>query len=148
MDRADPERARVRPASRTIVASAYGVEPSRLAAQVVEFGRRERLVRAGRIFFPLLGGALLTLPIPALPLASVPAFLLAALLLGIRRLRERSRVERLEGPCPACGGEPDWPSGSLRFPLTRPCAECGEFVTLEPERGARIARDERLDGSR
>ncbi|MEE2704145.1 MAG: hypothetical protein VX614_09020 [Myxococcota bacterium] len=133
MDRADPERARIPDLPHTIVASAYGFESHRLRAHVVELGRRERLGRAGRIFFPLLAGALLTLPIPALHLATVPAFLTGALVFGIRRLRERARFERLEGPCPACGREPVWPSGSLRFPLTRPCAECGEFVTLEFE---------------
>ena len=115
----------------TLKARSYGADDGSLRMRVERFDRRERVRRAARIFFPLLGGAILTVPIPALHLATVPGFLIAAFALGIARLREHERIEAIEGACPACGAAATWPSPRRpRFPLTVPCPECRAFVAL------------------
>ncbi len=113
-------------------AESHGAEPSTLRVRTTRFERRERLKRGARIFFPLLGLALVSLPIPAWHLAAVPGFLLAGVVLGVRRLRQRVQVEALEGPCPACGRRQDFAvPARLALPLTLRCPDCGEFVKLQ-----------------
>lgn len=112
-------------------AESYGREPTALVARVTDYDRAARARRAAAIFFPLLGAAILSVPIPGWHFAAVPGFALAALVLGARRLRQAQRVESVEGPCPACGkaerfGVPE----RSRFPLTLRCPGCGEFLQL------------------
>ena len=117
---------------RELRAETYGKPPSRVLARVTEFDRAARLRRAASIFFPLLGGALLALPIPAVHLAAVPGLLIAGIVLGIQRLRQTSRLERLAGPCPGCASDQEFPTPArLVLPLTLRCPSCGEFVKLE-----------------
>ncbi|MCH6561508.1 MAG: hypothetical protein O7B23_05155 [Deltaproteobacteria bacterium] len=112
-------------------AESHGAEPSTVRVRTTRFARRERLKRGARIFFPLFGLALVSLPIPAWHLAAVPGFLLAGIVLGVRRLRQREQVEALEGPCPACGRRQDFAvPARLTLPLTLRCPGCGAFVKL------------------
>ncbi len=116
-------------------AESHGCEPSGVRGRVTHFNRGERVRRAAKIFFPLLAAALASLPIPAWHLAAVPGFLIAALVLGVRRLRQSERVEALEGPCPACARGQTFPIPErLVLPLTLRCSACGEFVKLQSAR--------------
>ena len=117
---------------RAFVASSYGKPDSQLRVQVTDFDHGERVRRAATIFFPLLGGALLSLPIPAWHLFAVPGFLIAAVVLGMQRLRQTSRVDRIEGRCPACGDPQQLPvPRRLVLPTTVTCPGCGEFIKLQ-----------------
>ena len=109
----------------------FGQEPQRFRAKVLEFDRGARLRRAARLSGLLLGGALLSVPIPGWHLVGVPGFLVASVVLGLRRLRQDRLVESISGPCPACGEVPEIAlPGTVRFPLTLPCPRCGEYLTL------------------
>ena len=112
-----------------IRAESYGVEATQLCASIREFDGPERAVRALKMAGPLLLGALLSLPIPAWHLIAVPGFLIASLVLGVRRLRQLRAIERVEGDCPACGRAQLFPvSTTASFPLAMPCPACGEFI--------------------
>ncbi len=116
-------------------AESHGAEPTIVCARTTRFERADRLKRAARTFFPLFGLALVSLPIPGWHLAAVPGFLLAAFVLGVRRLRQREQVEALEGPCPACRRRQGFRvPARLVLPLTLRCPDCGEFVKLEAAR--------------
>jgi hypothetical protein len=113
-------------------AEVFGHEPVTVRARVVELDRAARLRRALRIALPFLGGALVSAPIPGWHFIGVPAFAGAALVLGLRRLRQERIVASVAGPCPACRepvgyAVPD----SVRFPDIFPCPRCGDFVKLQ-----------------
>ena len=91
--------------------------------------------RAAAIFFPLFGAALLSIPIPGWHFAGVPGFLIAAFVLGRRRLRQEIAIESIEGPCPACAVAGAYRSADTgSFPMTVPCPSCGEFLKLSTVR--------------
>ena len=111
-------------------AETYQRPATKFVAQIMVFGRRERWRRAARAALPLVGGALLTLPIPAVHLFAVPGFLTAATVLGLRRLREEYLFQSVLGPCPACGAELDLRPSGTTLPFTLPCPACGDFLKL------------------
>ena len=112
-------------------AEAFGRDPRAVEARVLELDRAARVRRALRIALPLVGGAILSLPIPGWHLAAVPGFLIAALMLGARRLRQTRVVESVTGSCPACGDSVRFPvPTTARLPDTYPCPACREFVRL------------------
>jgi hypothetical protein len=112
-------------------AEVFGHEPTLASARVVELGRKRRVVRALRIALLLLGGALLSLPIPVWHLVGVPGFVIGAVVLGARRLRQTRLVESVSGPCPACHESVEYAvPDSVRFPEAFPCPVCREFVKL------------------
>jgi len=116
---------------RTLVAESFGCATAWVQARSIHYERSERFKRAARIFFPLLGGALASLPIPGWHLAAVPGFLIGGIVLGARRLRQPERLVSLEGPCPACGRPQAFEVPSrLVLPHTLRCPACGEFVKL------------------
>ena len=124
-----------------LYASSYAREPTELRLRVLHFDRAERFRRAAGISLPLLGGALVSLPLPGWHLAAVPGFLAAAVILGIRRLRQATRVEGLAGACPACAREQDFPAPPrLELPATLRCPTCGEFIQLADSHSARELR--------
>ena len=121
-------------ASFRLTATHYGSEPSELEADFEIYARADRWRRAALAFLPFFGLALVILPIPAVHL-SAPILLFFAFWLGIRRLRQPYRLERLEGPCPACRESRPFSVASA-LPATLRCAACGEFVTVAaPEEG-------------
>lgn len=68
---------------------------------------------------------------PGWHLVGVPGFVVAAVWLGARRLREEARVVSLSGPCPACAREQVFPPpAGARLPATLRCPGCGEFVKV------------------
>ncbi len=114
-----------------LAAESHGREPSRLLARVAPYDRPARLRRAAAIFLPLLAAALVSLPIPGWHFAGVPGFLIAAFVLGRRRLRQAFAIDSIEGPCPACALDREYaPADSGAFPMTVRCPSCGEFLKL------------------
>ena len=113
-------------------AEVFGQEPAVASARVVDLDRKHRVGRALRIALLMLMGALVSLPIPVWHLIGVPAFLIAAVVLGARRLRQDRFVESVSGTCPACREPVDYPvPDGARFPDTFPCPRCSEFVRLQ-----------------
>ena len=112
-------------------AETYQRPATQLVADVSVYGPRERWRRAVRSALPLLGGALVTLPIPPLHFFSVPTCLILAVLTFRRRLGEERVFEEACGPCPACSKLLDFklPGGKLP-PYVMPCPGCGEFLKL------------------
>jgi hypothetical protein len=111
-------------------AETYQRPATQLVAQVSVYGPSERWRRAVTGALPLLGGALVTLPIPPLHFFSVPAFLVFAVVVFRRRLGEERVFESLRGPCPACSKLLDLKPPSGKPPYLLPCAGCGEFLKL------------------
>ena len=118
-----------------LAARSHGREPSSLRARVTRYDRPARVRRAAAVFFPLLAAALVSIPIPGWHLAGVPGFLIAAFVLGRRRLRQELAIESIEGPCPACAADREYPPAERSaFPMTVRCPACGEFLKLSAVR--------------
>jgi len=109
----------------------HGHPPFAVRARMRSFAPAERRRRALRVALPLAVLALAILPVPGLHL-SAPILLIAAFVLGRRRLGESERLEELVGECP-CGvrGRPYALPERIRWPLTLRCPACGEFVRVE-----------------
>ena len=113
-------------------ARVYQRDARDFSAEVERFDHRARRRRALARALPLLGGALLSLPIPGWHFIGVPGFVIAAVMLGRRRLAQELRVVSLAGDCPACGEALVFDSPPLeRLPATLPCPSCREFLQLE-----------------
>jgi hypothetical protein len=110
-------------------AEVYGHEPGRLRATLHEFTPALQRRRALRTALPLLLGALVSLPIPGWHFVGVPGFLIAAVMLGRKRLRQRLEVVGVSGACPACGDEVTLPEFE-DLPATTPCPACAEYLQL------------------
>ncbi|MEE8558205.1 MAG: hypothetical protein V3T14_10005 [Myxococcota bacterium] len=112
----------------------YGRPTSTFSVDVTSLNRRRRLGRAARISLPLLLGAMVSLPVPAWHLFAVPGFLIAAGVLGVRRLREHELLGPIRGSCPACETPQELPPPpGRRFPFVAPCPGCGAYLTVRPE---------------
>ena len=116
--------------TRELRGTTYEHPPAALVAGLETYALPKRLVRALALALPLLVAAVILLPIPGLHLGA-PVLGIAAIVLGVRRLRERERLVELSGACPACRAEqsfelPDRP----RLPLLLRCPACGEFVKV------------------
>jgi hypothetical protein len=109
----------------------HGQPVFRVRPTLERFDAAARRRRALRAALPLVGLALLVLPVPGLHL-SVPLLLGAAFVLARRRLRESELIRELTGECP-CSPEaqsyavPD----RIALPLTVRCPACREFVRVE-----------------
>jgi hypothetical protein len=112
-----------------VSASTYGRAPARYVARVAQYDRRDRLRRAARVFFPLLGVGTLLVVVPPHVL-TLAAFTVVASVLGARRLRERSEILSVDGACPDCAA-PKTLAVPRGLPAILPCAACGAFVKLE-----------------
>ncbi|MCP4005138.1 MAG: hypothetical protein GY725_13165 [bacterium] len=124
-------------AERILNASTYGKEPTRILLRVIEYERGERIGRAARIGLPLLGGAFISLFIPAIGhVLGIPGFLAASVFFSIRRLRQHESVDSLTGECPACQKEQSFPADAeLSLPVTLRCPACAEFLKIEATGG-------------
>ena len=79
-----------------VLAESYDGQPTKLRAEIAEFEQAQRLMRSLKLAGPLFGCALLSLPIPVWHFFAVPAFLVAAAVLGLRRYRQ-VRIYRCTG---------------------------------------------------
>ena len=117
------------PPELSLAASCYGRPDVEFVARVVHFDAATRWRRALSVAGLLVGGAIVSLPIPGWHFLGVPGCLVCAVWLGRRRFRERLRVDSAEGPCPACGAATRVSPGT-ELPFTQACPACGEFLKL------------------
>ena len=112
-----------------VLAESYDGQPTKLRAEIAEFEQAQRLMRSLKLAGPLFGCALLSLPIPVWHFFAVPAFLVAAAVLGLRRYRQVRSIDALEGPCPACRPNQSYAiAPEARIPVSLRCPACGEFL--------------------
>lgn len=118
--------------------TAFGFEPRPATAVVIEQSTGERVGRVlaglGMFWALALGG----LFIPVAHFVLVPAFLVAGVIMAIRRSREDRRLVLVRGACPRCGAEQAFEGGG-RFENGRSldCPAChGSFALAVPERAA------------
>ena len=110
-------------------ASTHGAEPTKFAARISEYTRRDRARRAFRRFLPVFGTgcALLFIPPHVLWLLG---FTLTGSVLALQRYREEREIHEIRGRCPGCATDQ-----SLEPPATLPaiqrCPGCGAFLKLE-----------------
>lgn len=106
-------------------------ETSRAVAVVVDHGVPARVARALGAWLACWLLAALSVFIHILHLFLVPGFLVAGVVLGIKRLRERSSLVRLEGPCPRCKAPRTLEHiGAFRDACRVHCDGCGHSATL------------------
>ena len=65
-------------------------------------------------------------------LVGLPGFLIASVVLSVRRLREDVTLESLDGDCPACRSRQRFEAeGRLSLPVTLRCPACSEFLKID-----------------
>jgi hypothetical protein len=112
--------------------TAFGFAPRPATALVIEQSTGERVGRAfaglGMFWALALGG----LFIPVAHFILVPVFLVAGVVLAVKRSREDRRLAEVRGPCPRCGAEQVFKAGG-RFEPGRgfDCPACHGTVALD-----------------
>jgi hypothetical protein len=112
-------------------ATTHGFEPSKLAARISEFDKRDRARRALRRFLPVFGAGCVMLVIPPHVLW-LAAFTLTGSVLALQRYREQREILEVRGRCPACAAEQALEPPSA-LPAIQRCPGCGAFLKLEEE---------------
>ena len=119
------------PAVLQLRAQTYGRPPAELTCEVELYGRPSRIRRAARGAAAMLAGAVLSLPFPGWHFVAVPGFLIAAVTVAIRRLKQDYAVTAVHGPCPACAQRIRLVlPAATRFPCTTSCPSCRSFLKL------------------
>jgi hypothetical protein len=114
----------------SVQAQSYGCASVELECRVVRFDASARRRRALKMGGLLAVGGILIFPIPGAHIVGVGC-LVAALPLGLRRLRQDFQVQEIRGVCPACGASQTFqlPS-SGKLPGTTSCPACRAFLNL------------------
>ena len=111
--------------------TAFGHPPCWVTAVVIEQTRSQRFGRAlaglGMCWALALGG----LFIPVAHFILVPTFVVAGIIVAIKRAREDRRLLLLRGACPRCGAAQEFKPGG-RFVTGRSvdCPKCHGTLTL------------------
>ena len=116
--------------------TAFGAAPASGTATIVEQTPGERALRTlsgvGMFRALALGG----LFIPLAHLVLVPTFLIAGIVMGIKRSREDRRLLGISGTCPRCGVEQRFHVGGRFFAgRTFDCPRCHNYLTVWPRPG-------------
>ena len=108
----------------------------RTAAGIVSIERRDDRARWRRA---LRGGGILAaagvacLPLPLVHLVATPVLWIAAVVVFLRRLTDRTVVTGGGGPCPACAARIDVETGVRpEWPAVAVCSSCRRSVELAP----------------
>ena len=110
----------------------FGAPPAPARAEIAELSQAERLKRAAVVFGAFVAVAMSPCPIPIVHFVLVPGGLLLAVTLGCVRLREGEIFRAVEGRCPFCGTEQQFPVlGRFRLPREVHCASCHRRLTLD-----------------
>jgi hypothetical protein len=113
-----------------VQAQSYGCDPVELDCRVTRFDATARRRRALKMAALLVGGGVLIFPIPGAHIVGVGC-LIAAVPLGLRRLRQELQVEEIAGTCPACGSLQTFRLPSTgKLPGTTSCPGCRAFLNL------------------
>jgi hypothetical protein len=115
----------------------FGAPLAPAKAEVAELAPADRLKRAATIFGAFIAVAIIAIPIPIVHFVVVPGGLLLAVLLGTLRLREGSIFRGVQGRCPFCGTEQQFPLyGRFSLPKSLHCTNCGRKLTLDESQNA------------
>ena len=111
--------------------TAFGHPPCWVTAVVIEQTRSQRFGRAlaslGICWALALGG----LFIPVAHFILVPTFVVAGIVVAIRRAREDRRLLLLHGACPRCGAAQEFkPGGRFATGRSIDCPKCHGTLTL------------------
>lgn len=110
----------------------FGAPPGTAHAEVAELSLADRLKRAGVVFGAFVAVAVIALPIPIVHFMLVPGGLLLAFILGGIRLGQSKIFNGVEGRCPFCGTEQEFPVlGRFRLPREVHCGSCRRRLVLE-----------------
>jgi hypothetical protein len=112
--------------------TAFGDAPTQGTATIVEQTPGERTFRTpsgvGMFWALALGG----LFIPLAHSVLVPTFLIAGIVMGIKRSREDRRLLGIRGTCPRCGIEQRFHLGGRFFDgRTFDCPRCHNYLRVE-----------------
>ena len=110
-------------------ATTHGFEPTRLAARINEFAKRDRARRALRRFLPIFGVACAVVVIPP-HVPWITAVTITGAVLAFQRYREERAILDVRGPCPACDAEQTLEALKV-LPAIQRCNACGAFLKLE-----------------
>lgn len=110
----------------------FGAPPGTAQAEVAELSLADRLKRAGVVFGAFVAVAVIAIPIPIVHFMLVPGGLLLAFILGGIRLGQSKIFNGVEGRCPFCGTEQEFPVlGRFRLPREVHCGSCRRRLVLE-----------------
>jgi len=111
--------------------TAFGHPPCWVTAVIIEQAPPQRLGRAlaglGMCWALALGG----LFIPVAHFILVPTFLVAGIVVAVKRAREDRRLILIRGACPRCGAAQEFkPGGRFTTGRSVDCPKCHGILTL------------------
>jgi hypothetical protein len=111
--------------------TAFGYPPCGVTAVIIEQTPAQRLGRAlaglGMCWALALGG----LFIPVAHFILVPTFVVAGIIVAVKRAREDRRLVLLRGVCPRCGAAQEFkPGGRFATDRSVDCPKCHGILTL------------------
>lgn len=111
--------------------TAFGYSPRTVTAIVIKQAPPERFGRIVSGLATYWGLALLSVFIPVAHFILVPTFVVAGVVVAVKRAREDRRLVLLRGACPRCGSEEELKPGG-RFAGGREivCPKCHGNLTL------------------
>lgn len=117
---------------RVVALGRFG-EPSRPGrARVRLWPPPARALRAAKALLACWGLAAVGLFIPVAHFFLVPGFLIAGVVLAVRRSREAATFAGVQGTCPGCGREGEFKArGKFALPKETSCSGCNGRVTIE-----------------
>ena len=111
--------------------AAFGHEPSPSRALIVEQAPGQRFARTLGGLGMFWGLALVSVFIPVAHFVLVPTFVVAGIVMAIKRAREDRRLLWVRGACPRCGVQQDLkPGGRFSDGRTFDCPSCHGNITL------------------
>lgn len=116
-----------------VTISLSGSPDTKGTASVLDRSPQNRAMRAvgGMLIFWAL--AAMFLPVPGFHFVAVPGFLVAGVVFGIFRLKERQSLMGTDGVCPRCQVTKKFPpSGRYADGGTIHCDQCGSLLTITP----------------
>ena len=99
-------------------------------AEIIEYSSSARITKAVLLMVGgVLGGAACII-VPVVHLFTTWGLPLAGVLLGIRALRTRRKLDRVAGKCPGCEAEIELVGGALTDSTRRKCFKCAAPLEL------------------
>jgi len=111
--------------------TAFGFPSQDAAAVIVEQKPAQRAIRVLTGLGFCWGLALCGLFIPVAHFVLVPTFVVAGIVVALRRAREDRRLVLVRGACPRCGAHQEFrPGGRFESGRSIPCPHCHGNLTL------------------
>jgi hypothetical protein len=111
--------------------TAFGHPPSPVTAVVIEQAPGQRAARVLGGLGMFWGLALASVFVPVAHFVLVPTFVVAGIVMAVKRAREDRRLVSITGPCARCGAAQEFrPGGRFVDGRTFDCPKCHGNVTL------------------